>query len=228
MRSPWVLWLAASVTVALILVFQPGAGAEERLPDSSCEELLVLVDKEHSLSSWYIPPDLVFLGDYGVPFIGWNGMLREEAAEHLEDLVAAAGSEGKELVVASAYRSFYDQSLTYAFYTSLYGPEAGRVSATPGHSEHQLGTTVDFTNAAAGYQIQQTFGDTEAARWLRENAAEYGFVLSYPKGEEEKTGYVWEPWHYRYVGVEKARAIRETGINAKDLLIDEGVKPGCA
>lgn len=219
--------LLTLLAAALLLSYSTSAGAEE-LPEGSCEDPLVLVDKEHSVSPLYIPPDLVFLADYGVFSLSWGGMLREDAAEHLAGLIAAADAEGKELVVASAYRSFYDQSLAHAFYASLYGPEADRVSATPGHSEHQLGTTVDFTNAAVGYQIEQDFGDTEAAWWLRENAAEYGFVLSYPEGEEEKTGYMWEPWHYRYVGVEAARSMLEHGLDARDLLLEKGVRPGCA
>ncbi len=227
MRGPRVRWLAATAVLSLVLALQPGAVAEE-LPEGNCDHLLVLVDKEHFLSPLYAPPDMVFLADYGVPILGWGAVLREEAAGHLAELISAAGSEGRELVVASAYRSFYDQALAHAFYTSLYGSEAGRVSATPGHSEHQLGTTVDFTNAATGYQIHQGFGDTEAARWLRENAADYGFVLSYPKGKEEKTGYIWEPWHYRYVGVEKAQSIQDSEIDARDLLLEKGVRPGCA
>lgn len=227
LRIRWLAALAVAVALALILL-QTGADAEEKLPVGSCENPLVLVDKEYFLSPLYTPPDLVFLGDYGVPVLGWNGMLREEAAEHLAELVSAADSEGMELAVASAHRSFYEQSLAYSFYTGLYGSEAGRVSAMPGHSEHQLGTTVDFTNAAVGYGILQDFGYTEASAWLQENAAEYGFVLSYPEGEEEKTGYVWEPWHYRYVGVEAARNIREKDVDARDFLLEEGVKPGCA
>ncbi len=214
------------LAVALLVSYSASADAEE-LPEGSCEDPLVLVDKEHAVSPSYVPPDLVFLADYGVFSLSWGGMLRENAAGHLSGLIAAAGAEGKELVVASAYRSFYEQSLAYAYYANLYGLEAGRVSAPPGHSEHQLGATADFTNAEVGYEIGQDFGATEAARWLRENAAEYGFVLSYPEGKEEKTGYLWEPWHYRYVGVENARDTGESGRDARDLLLEEGVRPGC-
>ncbi|MGB3684094.1 MAG: M15 family metallopeptidase [Rubrobacteraceae bacterium] len=229
--KPAVLATGFAVTLLFaavaLLPFQASANAEE-LPAGSCQDPLVVVDKEYSLSPLYAPPDLVFIGDYGVPATGWNGLLREEAAEHLADLVSAAEHEGRELAVASAHRSFYEQSLAYSSYTEIYGLEAGRVSAMPGHSEHQLGTTVDFTNASVGYEILQDFGYTEAAGWLRENAAEYGFVLSYPEGEEEKTGYVWEPWHYRYVSVEAAREIRDKKLDARDFLLKEGVRPDCS
>lgn len=219
--------IVASLAVALLLSYSTPVEAEES-PEGGCENLLVQVDKEYSLSPLYTPPDMVYVSDYGVPSLKWGATLRVEAAEHLAELIAAAGHEGNELMVASSYRSFYDQSLAHGFYTDIYGAEADRVSALPGHSEHQLGTTVDFTNAEAGYQINQSFGDTEAARWLRENASEYGFVLSYPMGEEEKTGYLWEPWHYRYVGAENSRRAKKEGTDAWDLLLEEGVRPDCS
>ncbi len=223
--------LAASpglLTAMMFFLFLPASVGAEELPEGDCEDLLVLVDKGHSLGPTYTPPDLVFLADYGVPVLDWDGMLREEAAEHVAELISAAGSEGLELAIASAHRSYYDQFLAHSFYQSLYGAEADRVSAEPGHSEHQLGTTVDFTNAEVGYGILQDFGNTDAAGWLRKNAAEYGFVLSYPEGEEEKTEYLWEPWHYRYVGVEKALTMQERGLDARDFLLEEGVRPGCS
>lgn len=218
--------LISIAATTLLLSFPTSVSAEE-LPEGSCEDPLVLVDKEYSLGPSYTPPDLVFLADYGVPVLDWNGMLREAAAEHISGLVSAAGSEGLELAVASSHRSYHDQFLAHFFYQSLYGAEADRISAMPGHSEHQLGTTVDFTNAEVGYGIQQGFGYTEAAGWLRENAAEYGFVLSYPEEKEKKTGYLWEPWHYRYIGVEKALTMKEKELDAKDFLLEEGVRPGC-
>ena len=145
--------LAALLAAILLLSCAVSAEAEE-LPEGGCENLLVQVDKEYSLSPLYAPPDMVYISDYGVPSLNWGAMLRAEPADHLAELVATAGHEGNELIVASSYRSFYDQSLTHGFYTNLYGAEADRVSALPGHSEHQLGTTVDFTNAEAGYQIK--------------------------------------------------------------------------
>ena len=217
--------LASFATV--LLLFLPAAADAKELPEGSCEDLLTIVDKEYSLSPLYAPPDMVYLADYGVPSLTWGTMLREEPAKQLSELIAAADTEGNELVVASSYRSFYDQSLAHDSYASLYGTEADRVSAKPGHSEHQLGTAVDLTNAEAGYQLNQGFGATEAARWLKTNASEYGFTISYPPGEEEKTGYMWEPWHYRYVGTENAHNAKEAGLDSRDLLLKEGVRPGC-
>ncbi len=120
-------------------------------PEESCDDLRVLVDRSHPLPPDYVPEDLVPLWAYGIPTLGGGEMLlRREAAEHLSSLVWDAAADGEELVVASAYRSYADQQGSYARLTSIYGTEAGEMSAYPGHSQHQLGTAVDFTNAAAG------------------------------------------------------------------------------
>ena len=109
--------------------------------------------------------------------------------------------------------------------TGVLGPEAGRLSATPGHSQHQLGTAVDLTNAAADYKLGASFARTSAHRWLDHHAWEYGFVLAYPSGEEERTGYRWEPWHYRYVGVENAEHLERSGLTLHLFLARVGVTP---
>ncbi|HEV3477479.1 MAG TPA: M15 family metallopeptidase, partial [Rubrobacteraceae bacterium] len=130
-------------------------------------------------------------------------------------------------VVASAYRSYAHQQASYARLTSIYGTEAGEMSATPGHSQHQLGTAVDFTNAAAGYEIWDYFGDTSAYLWLKNHAREYGFVLAYPQSKEAETGYQWEPWHYRYVGTKNAERLEASGLSLQEFLAREGVLPRC-
>jgi D-alanyl-D-alanine carboxypeptidase len=193
---------------------------------ATCDDLGVLVHPSHSLPSDYVPPDLVRLQDYGVPTLG-SEVLRRGAAEHLGGLVEDATADGEELVVASAYRSYHEQRLSHQRLTSVFGTGADRTSATPGHSQHQLGTTVDFTNAAAGYQLWVPFARTSAHRWLEQHAWEYGFVLAYPLGKEEETGYKWEPWHYRYVGVENARRIEESDLSLQEFLERSGTTPHC-
>lgn len=193
----------------------------------SCDDPLVLVDRENPLPADYVPKDMIRLDSYGVPTTGGAVMLRREAAGQLDRLVEAANVAGEELVVASSYRSFQDQQASYSRWVGFYGGGAGGMSAPPGHSEHQLGTTVDFTNAAADYRLWWGFGDTAASEWLMEHAWEYGFVLSYPKGEEEGTGYQWEPWHYRFIGVENTRLMKQSGLNLREFLMREGVRPGC-
>ena len=192
----------------------------------TCDDERVLVDRTHELPPGYVPKDLVSLPDNGVPTLGGREMLlRREAAEHLRELVYAAAADGEELVVASAFRSYEAQRVAYGRLRSIYGAAADAMSATPGHSQHQLGTAVDFTNAAAAYQVKRRFGYTSAAGWLHEHAADYGFVLAYPPGDE--SGYAWEPWHYRYLGEKHAERLEQSGMNLQGFLVREGVMPDC-
>jgi D-alanyl-D-alanine carboxypeptidase len=197
-------------------------------PENSCDDLSVLVDRSHTLPPDYVPEDLVSLSEYRVPTLGGAEMLlRREAAGHLRRMVKDAAADGEELVVASAYRSYAHQEQSYARLTSIYGTDAGEMSARPGHSQHQLGTAVDFTNAAASYEIWDYFGDTSAYRWLKDHAREYGFVLAYPQSKEVETGYQWEPWHYRYVGARNVERLEESGLSLQEFLVREGVRPRC-
>jgi zinc D-Ala-D-Ala carboxypeptidase len=197
--------------------------------EEGCDDLRVLVDRSHSLPPTYVPDDLVALRAYGVPTLGGSDALRlrHDAAEHLGRLVEAAARDGEELVVASAYRSYEEQQISHKRLASVYGADAYGMSALPGHSQHQLGTAVDFTNAAAGYAVWLPFGQTSAYRWLEHHAREYGFVLAYPRGKEEESGYRWEPWHYRYVGVENARGLQKSDLSLQEFLEREGVMPRC-
>ena len=188
----------------------------------------VLVDRSHSLSPDYVPKDLVPLQDYGVPTLGSDVLrLRREAAENLRHLVEGATADGEELVVASAYRSYEDQRASHARLMSVFGADADGMSAAPGHSQHQLGTAGDFTNAAAGYQIWMPFTQTSAYWWLEHHAFQYGFVLAYPRGKEEHTGYRWEPWHYRYVGVKDAKRLAKSELSLQEFLEREGAMSHC-
>ena len=193
---------------------------------TTCDDLGVLVDRSHSLPPEYVPKDLVPLQDHGVPVLG-SEVLRRESAEHLGRLVEDASANGEELVVASAYRSYEEQRLSHERLMGVFGAGAGRLSAKPGHSQHQLGTAVDFTNQAVGYQVWGEFARTSAYWWLERHAWEYGFVQAYPRGKEEQTGYRWEPWHYRYVGVKDARRLEESNLSLQELLERAGTAPHC-
>jgi zinc D-Ala-D-Ala carboxypeptidase len=194
----------------------------------SCDDLRVLVDRSHPLPLDYVPEDLVSLWTNEIPTLGGSEMLlRRKTAEHLSSLVSDAAANGEELVVASAYRSYEEQRASHARLMSVYGADADGMSAAPGHSQHQLGTAVDFTNAAAGYQIWMPFAQTSAYWWLEHHAWEYGFVLAYPRGEEEQTGYQWEPWHYRYVGVEDAKRLEKSDLSLQEFLEHEVATSHC-
>jgi D-alanyl-D-alanine carboxypeptidase len=161
-----------------------------------------LVDKSHPLPQGYEPEDLVELagGSYNINRRGL--MLRAAAAASLERMAAAARAEGAVLLAASAYRSYDYQVEVYARAVASEGLEAAdRVSARPGYSQHQTGLALDFG------PIDNSFAETPGGRWIRGNAARFGWSLSFPDGYEEVTGYAWESWHYRYVGPELAAFI---------------------
>lgn len=207
---------------------EPHLEAGAPFPLGRCDALLTLVDRSHPLPQGYAPTDMVPLETHGVRTLRGNTLLRLEAAEDLALLMEAAHAVGEDLIVASAYRSYDDQEAIHTELTDFHGEEAAsRISAPPGHSEHQLGLTVDFTNHQAQYRVWSTFEGTSAYGWLVEHAADYGFVQSYEKGEGQETGYQAESWHYRYVGVENARHLKSTGLSLQAFLVREGILPRC-
>lgn len=123
-----------------------------------------------------------------------------EAWPRLKRLLDDAGARDVTLYVRSAYRSFDEQAALKSAYTVVYGSGANTFSADQGYSEHQLGTTIDFITTGLGGKLDG-FENTPPYQWLLDNAYRYGFVLSYP---EENRFYVFEPWHWRYVGIKLA------------------------
>lgn len=123
-----------------------------------------------------------------------------------------AADAGAAFRVSTAYRSYGFQQSLYQGYVSQYGTaSADRRSARPGYSEHQTGLALDVYDTP-DHHLTSSFGDTAAGVWLAAHAYEYGFIVSYPEGYESVTGYVWEPWHLRYVGPDVAGAMHEAGI----------------
>lgn len=169
----------------------------------------VLVNKHHVLPAGYVP-ELEALGaGYGY------GSLRPEAAQAFRAMADAARAEGVSLRSVSAYRSYAGQKVTYNNYLKKYKRSVvDSFSARPGHSEHQTGLALDI-NAASS---RAHFENTPAFAWLKEHCAEYGFILRYDQGKVAVTGYRFEPWHYRYVGVEAAKACMEQGLCYEEYL----------
>ena len=137
-----------------------------------------------------------------------------QALPHLLAMVDAASSTGVKLYVESAYRSYFEQKALKGDYTMAYGAgTANSFSADQGYSEHQLGTTVDMISTGQG-GILDGFDNTKAYTWMLQNAYRYGFELSYPKNNGY---YVYEPWHWRFVGVKLATELHDEGKNFYDL-----------
>lgn len=134
-------------------------------------------------------------------------LLRREACDALVRLLAAARGDGLPILVNSAYRSGAYQRQIYEKYVKQSGASQ-RYGAPPGHSEHQLGTCIDVTEPTLKHAFSESFGTTPQGQWLEANAARFGFVRSYYPETVKQTGYISEPWHWRYWGVEKAMALR--------------------
>lgn len=171
------------------------------------ENMLVMVNKDVALPSEYRPNDLVRPNvsfSFGKQQLD-KSLMRKEAAIALEKMFAAAANEGINLVAASGFRSYETQAYLFQREIEQVGREkAEQAVAKPGTSEHQTGLTMDITSASMNYGLDESFENTVEGKWLKENAYRFGFIMRYPKGKESITKYEYEPWHYRYVGVETA------------------------
>lgn len=154
--------------------------------------------------------------------------LREPAARAAEALFAAAGEAGIPVRIISAYRDYGTQVGLYDSYIARDGQAAADTySARPGHSEHQTGLVIDLDDHGACY-LQACFGETPTGLWLAEHAAEHGFIVRYPEGKEAVTGFMPEPWHFRYVGPELAAEMRDTGVVTLEEFFELPPAPGYA
>ena len=175
---------------------------------SGTDSITTLVNKNHSISASYVPGDLVTVA---LPSTR-DTQLRSVAAEGLTKLFAAAEGAGLELFCCSGYRSYDTQSELYAWNVDTYGVDGAElVSARPGMSEHQLGLAMDVTSASVGFDLLESFGSTAEGQFIKANAHKYGFIVRYPEGKTDITGYAYEPWHLRYLGVDVATEIYNSG-----------------
>jgi D-alanyl-D-alanine carboxypeptidase len=162
---------------------------------------LRVVDKQRALPRDEVPASLVRIdARWSVPGLAEQALLPDPASAIVQ-LLQRAADAGHVLRIRSTYRSYEEQERTFQFWIDRLGEaQARRESAPPGHSEHQLGTTVDVSSAAVNWELITPFGETPEGQWLAEHAYRFGFALSYPQDAEQITGYIWEPWHLRYIG----------------------------
>jgi D-alanyl-D-alanine carboxypeptidase len=192
---------------------------------SSGDSVTVLVNKHYSLEPVdYAPKPLVKITDLGLPSMN-DHSLRKDAALAFEDMYEAAEKAGHTLDMTSGYRDYDLQTELYDGYVDDMGQKAADLtSARPGSSEHQTGLAADISAPGESDCIlTECFAETDASAWLVKHSWEYGYILRYPDGETATTGYEFEPWHYRFIGVEAAKAYHESGAaNYEDFL---GVEP---
>ncbi len=153
---------------------------------------ILLVNKEYSLPKSY--------GD-GLDSEAYTAYIRMKRAS------------GYSMQIVSGFRSYSKQESTFAYWCSIDGEEAASTySARPGHSEHQTGLAMDITS------LKQSYGKTEEGKWLAANCYKYGFIIRYPKGKTDITGYMYEPWHVRYLGISTAKLVHDSGLTLEEFL----------
>jgi D-alanyl-D-alanine carboxypeptidase len=183
-----------------------------------------VLDTSYRLPASYAPRDLVAIARAGLP---GSGQVRRLVIPDLTDLVRAARASGVPLAAVSGYRSYDSQAGTFAQWIRKKGYRGALAgSARAGHSEHQLGTAIDFTSYPGVKPWYFVWFGSMTARWLGANAWRFGFVASYPAGKGRLTCYNHEPWHYRYVGRSTAAAVRTSGATLREYLWAENTSAG--
>lgn len=167
------------------------------------KELLHKYSNVYFLNEHYKPEDLSKIDEKYLFDKKKVSEIHSKVEPFLEDMLEDAKDDGFNILVISGFRSFGEQTILKSKYSVRYGNGANTFSADQGFSEHQLGTTLDFTNDKIGANFE-SFGQTESFKWLQENAHKYGFILSYPEGNKY---YTFEPWHWRFVGVALAKRL---------------------
>ena len=173
------------------------------------EELLQKYSKVYFLNENYQPPKVEKISDRYILEGKEDQSFDARALDFLEDMLRDARRDDIDLKVVSAYRSFDEQTTLKGQHVQVFGTGANAFSADQGYSEHQLGTAVDITDESVGGTFA-SFADTEAYEWLLDNAYKHGFILSYPEGNDF---YIFEPWHWRFVGEDLARDIQRSDDN---------------
>ena len=199
---------AAPTTAPKENKFMPSVLAGEYTYNNGSESVIEVVD-----GVTYVNGILIANKTYSLPEDFNPGGLHPDAKAAFDEMRTAAAAEGITLKIISGYRSYSQQTKTYGNYVARDGKEeADRYSARPGHSEHQTGLAMDINS------LQQSFADTAAGKWLAEHCAEYGFIIRYTADKEPETGFMYEPWHIRYLGVEMAKAVTESGLCLEEYL----------
>ncbi len=185
------------------------------------DPLLALVNRDYELNRDYAPPDLVPLSDH-FPItvtLGFPTKVSAMILTPLQSIIQAMQAAGLHPTLISGYRSYASQAIAWDKWTTRYPDYGHWLSAPPGHSEHQLGLTVDFGSPELDNEFHTNFYLTAEGAWLADNAHLYGFTLSYPRDKFETTGFYYEPWHFRYVGVELATHLKDNHLTLTEYLL---------
>lgn len=176
-------------------------------PTDTSKDILMLVNKYNYLTKDYAPNDII---DVSNTYAYGDNEIKEEVYKQFKQMWNAAKKENLSLIITSSYRDYAFQESLWSSRADAYGEEvADAGTARAGFSEHQTGLSLDIVT----YNIQMNdFENTDEFKWMQNNAYKYGFILRYPKDKEQITGYDYESWHYRYVGKDVARKIKDLSI----------------
>ncbi len=191
---------------------------EDAKPTDLSKENLIIVNKYNYLDESFSPEDLVTIStkySWGSP---GTHTIRKEVFDAFLKMHEDANQNGIYLMVNSSYRDFNSQTIVYNNYLKNHGEAyADKYAARPGYSEHQTGLALDIFSIDGA--LRNTFKDTPAYAWLKDNSYKYGFIIRYPEGKEDITGFSFEPWHYRYVGIDAAKYIYENDITLEEYYV---------
>ncbi len=187
-------------------------------------DITVLVNKDNLLDRNYVPFEMYVVDENENNFHQYKDaslkpMFRKDIKRYIDKLLKDAHALGLPLIVDSGYRSYDYQQVVLNALIKEKGNDAYKLVALPGASEHQTGLAVDFAYYENGIYNDDVKEDDKEAIWLKNNCWKYGFILRYPKGKENITGYNFEPWHFRFVGLELAKKIYD-----EDLTLEEYYK----
>lgn len=179
------------------------------LPSTAPHDLLALVNRQHLLPRDFEPLDLILPAVPAAEEKGNNIYMRPEAAAALEAMFREALAQGHTLYAVSGYRSYANQIALFQSKVDRVGKKKAMLTvAPPGSSEHQLGLVIDINGATTASEgLVEAFGESPEGLWVAQNAHQFGFIIRYPKDKTDITGYAWEPWHLRYVGLDAAKEI---------------------
>ncbi len=207
----------ASLTLGAAMMFESWG---YMMPHQDPTDTLILVNKNNKAPAvpvTLVKPDVQPTREA----VSENIYMRPEAAAALEDLFEAAAQDGITLYATSGYRSYSTQKAIFERKLERMDEKQANASvAKPGYSEHQTGLAMDIEGETTkGTGLTEAFGESPEGIWTAEHCAEYGFIIRYPKGKTNITGYIYEPWHLRYVGKEAAAEITELGVTFEEYIL---------
>lgn len=184
-------------------------------------DVTVLVNKKNMLDSSYVPLKMYVVDENEGNFHQFKDaslkpMLRSDIKEYVDKLINDAQRLGLPIIVDSGYRSYNYQQVVLDALIKEKGDEAFKLVALPGASEHQTGLAIDFAYYENGIYNDDVKENDKEAIWLKNNAWKYGFILRYPKGKENVTGYNFEPWHFRFVGLKLAKYLFKNDLTLEE------------